>query len=285
MASRQMRQPFWQSWVAREPASREPVRARRDGGVQRMPPPQVVGWPERPEPSPQRPEEEVDEIIGRNASATFARSSRAFFAQAELAQATDAWLTAPAPPMPRGQRRAMYATIAITCLGTLAIGGQLIYHRVIMPVPVTLGVPLAPRLPSRSRTVARVTPQPAAAAPAPEPAPVDDPATERSLPAASATDKVPPPGPSPQALHALAPDAATSLVDLAWLNVGANDFEGAYRYAERATVADPSREDAWTALERALDGLHDPQRAQAAYRKCVSASPGPFAFACSRLLP
>ena len=252
MALRELRHPFWQAWGEREPAPAAQVPM----------PPQLSGWPERPPPRPRRPEDEIDDIVRGGSSQALERSTRAFFAQPMETRADeDAWLSEPPPPLPPGTRRAMYATIGLLFVGTLLIGGELIYHRIIMPLPVTLGHPAAPRLPS-------VVPAPSG--------------LSASVPTSSPGTSVLAQG--SDALRVLAPDAAESLVDLAWLNVRAGDPFRAYEYAQRATVADPSSEPAWAARERALEGLRDPLRARDSYRDCVSASPGPFGFACSRLL-
>jgi hypothetical protein len=262
MASRELRHPFGQAWPRDGRADRQPNGAPQGRSVKEMPVPQLVGWPERHRPRVQAPQEELAEIIGSGAGLATERSARAFFAepaiQAAVDREVDAWSVAPPPPMPKGTRRAMYATIGMLVVGTLLIGGQLIYHRVLMPVPVALGQAGVRRVPNTSALPPPVVP-PLPMDPAPRP-------------------------PQPDALEALAPDAANSLVDLAWLQIRSGDPARAFVYAHRATVADPSDEKTWSVLERTLEALRDPKRNQEAYRRCVSASPSPFGFACSRLL-
>jgi hypothetical protein len=266
MALRELRHPFGQAaWAPPAPPPQ-----RRNGApaqstsVTQLPAPQQVGWPERAEPRARRPHEELADIIGSGSGAADERAVRAFFAEqamrAEVDREVDAWSIAPPPPMSKGNRRAMYATIAMFVLGTFLIGGQLVYHRVLMPVPIELGQGGLHRVP----------------APAPQPPP---PPAVPPLP----MDPAPRP-PASDALSALAPDEAGSLVELAWLQIRAGDAQKAHVYAQRATAADPSDEKTWAVLERTLEALRDPKLKHDAYRRCVSASPSPFGFACSRLL-
>jgi hypothetical protein len=70
-----------------------------------------------------------------------ARAIDAFFAaRAEADEPYETSETAVASaPMARGARRAMWAALSMFSVASLAIGGFVAYHRLVMPVPVELG--------------------------------------------------------------------------------------------------------------------------------------------------
>lgn len=68
------------------------------------------------------------------------------------------------PVMSHGSRRAMYASVALLGISMAAIGGYLVYHKLIMPTPVQLGGATAYQLPTPRAEQPTHVPEPAEAA-------------------------------------------------------------------------------------------------------------------------
>ncbi len=148
------------------------------------------------------PPEDAAAVAGHAHADELERLHQEFFSQPpQHPHAEEPWELEPPAAMAHGARRAMYATLVLLGGSLLALGGYLVYARLVMPVPVELGhaaglparvLPVAPAVPPAppAARVARAEPVATAAAPAALP-----PATT-ATPAPTATTATPAPTPA-----------------------------------------------------------------------------------------
>lgn len=221
------------------------------------------------------------------------------------------------PPIARDKRRAMIATFAIFGVFATATAGFLIYSKLLMPTPVTLGAapaqltlpqPIAPAAFSApaATVVPVIAPPPASEAPATaataptqavEPptavattAPAAPPAQVATEPSAEATsaprvaDKPTARVSNPHratARPAATPSSSASAEAMRELNAG--HASQARQLAARATAQNPQDANAWIVLGAASDALGDHAAAVAAYKACVARAAGPRVSTCKAL--
>lgn len=208
-------------------------------------------------------------------------------------------------------------TIRLAIVGAIALGGFLLYSKVLTPQPAELSHGTAPALPP-PRTVATPpaptptpTPAPTPAVPTPPPS---APATPDAAVAAAPVDAaVAPPAPeaaptptpaaSPayDALLAEArslrgraaedayrraidanPNGSEALADLALMLLERGRMMEAKDLSQRATAVDPTNSKAWITYASALDALGERDAARAAYRACVERGQGRYVGECRR---
>jgi hypothetical protein len=231
--------------------------------------------------APARPEELGDP----RSDDTVERLTYRFFSEPPQA-AGDVWFDAPLPPLPREMRHAMNATIAMFVIGTLSIGSYLIYHRVLMPVPVELGRVHQVVLPSPEPDLGELVqgraqaqaPTARAATPA-RPTLASAPAAllrpETSLMLAEG-DALRARGDVAGALaiyeraDALWPELAPTLVRIAETYLQRGDPRTARAFAQRATDANVDAADAWAVLAGACAAIGDSAGARDAYQTCAN---------------
>ena len=226
-----------------------------------------------------------------------ARAIEAFFAAgaglgAEADQATDALAgaenDAASAPLGPGSRGAMLAALSMFSVSALMIGGFVAYHRLVMPVPVELGVAnthanSGAENQSTSVSAARdpaVVPPPSAAALTP---PTFD---DLLQVAQSFADE----GRDKHALDAydralvLRPQAASALAGKAQAHLHLDERAAAKQFAALAVRADPRNGLGWVVLGAVEELLGSHAAAQDAYRQCSDQAEGAYLPECRKLL-
>jgi hypothetical protein len=236
--------------------------------------------------APARPEE----LGNPRSDDTAERLTYRFFAEPAVQELHEAWWYAPAPPLSPEMRRAMIATIAMLVVGVLSIGSWLIYHCVIMPLPVELGRVHRIVLPSpepdpselahaQAQAQTQATRSEPRTRPARAAAPVAALRPETSLMLAEG-DALRARGDLAGALaiyeraDALWPASPATLVRLAQLHLQGGDARSARAFAERATEANTDAAEAWAVLAGACTAIGDTSAARDAYEACKSRQRG-----------
>jgi tetratricopeptide (TPR) repeat protein len=217
----------------------------------------------------------------------FAARADEYEAAAALAEADVALA-----PMARSARRAMWAALSMFSASSLAIGSFVAYHRLVMPVPVELGVAhdesgeVASASDDRSETsVAAATnplplAQPSAALPS-QPT-FDDLFQVAQSFVGEGQDK--------RALEAydralvLRPRASVALAGKAQAHLKLNERAAAKQFAELAVGADPRNGLGWIVLGAVEELLGAPTAAQDAYRHCADQADGAYVPDCRKRL-
>jgi tetratricopeptide (TPR) repeat protein len=220
----------------------------------------------------------AEELADPRSDDTIERLTYRFFNDPPGYALDDAWLCAPVPPLSTEMRGAMIATIAMLVVGALSIGSYLIYHRVIMPVPVELGQVHRIVLPSPEPDPDELAQTTRAARPT-RPARSSAPAAllrpEASLMLAEG-DALRARGDVAGALaiyeraDALWPELPATLVRIAETHLQRGDARTARVFAERATDANVDAADAWAVLAGARAAIGDSAGARDAFQTCAS---------------
>jgi tetratricopeptide (TPR) repeat protein len=220
----------------------------------------------------------------------------AFFAARAEADALDpldqlADTVVASAPMGRGARRAMWAALSMFSVSSLAIGGFVAYHRLVMPVPVELGVAgdasgSAPDERMETSVSAASQPtglaQPSAAARLSQSPTFDELLQVAQSFAAEGQDK--------RALEAydralvVRPRAAAALAGKAQAHLNLNERAAAKQFAALAVGADPRNGMGWIVLGAVEELLGASAAAQAAYRQCADQAQGAYVPECRKLL-
>jgi hypothetical protein len=236
--------------------------------------------------APARPEDLGDP----RSDDTAERLTYRFFAAPVEHVREEALWDAPAPPLPAETRRALIATIAMLVVGTLSIGSYLVYHCVLMPLPVELGRVHRIVLPSpepdpgelarahaQAEAQAARSEQPTRPARATAPVAALRPATSLML---AEGDALRARGDLAGALaiyeraDALWPALPATLVRLAQIHLQRGDARAARAFAERATEANTDATEAWAVLAGACTAIGDTAGARDAYQACTSRQRG-----------
>ncbi|MFO0695682.1 MAG: DUF4388 domain-containing protein [Polyangiales bacterium] len=208
-------------------------------------------------------------------------------------------------------------TIRLAIVGAVALGGFLLYSKVLTPQPAELSHGVAPALPPprpvATPSASTPTPAPAPSVPTPPPTPtaaaVPDAAVAEAPVDAAVTEPVPAvaeaptPAASPayDALLAEArtlrgraaedayrraidanPNGSEALADLALMLLERGRMMEAKDLSQRATVVDPTNSKAWITFASALDALGERDAARAAYRTCAERGQGRYVGECRR---
>ncbi len=217
-------------------------------------------------------------------------------------------------------RVAKSLTVAILAVSLTGIGGLLVYHKLIMPEPVSLSSGTVALPDASGRALAQQPLDPAESVPEEAaPDPIEPPApSELKIPAESApasetaidteqsqraapSDSEAAPGAGGElvaqatvaccakaekllARLAAQPGNAETLVELAghYLEKGKN--QEAEQVASRAVEANPSSSAGWIVLGAARDALRDRAGAREAYQRCADLGDGKYARECKNLL-